>query len=147
MCGSSASPIDSADWAIVAMPSGASSRSNSRSLPALPDAMTSLSIISRARPSAQRRAGDCRAAHARAARAAVGLQHVAVDADRALAERRQVDDGAQAAADQPLDLLRAARLLALGGLAPRACVRRARQHPVFGGEPAPALATQESGHA
>ena len=39
-----------------------------------------------------------------AARAAVGLEHVAVDVDAALAERLEVDDRAQRAADQPLDL-------------------------------------------
>jgi hypothetical protein len=49
--------------------------------------------------------------------AAVGLQHVAVDLQRALAERLQVDHRAQAAADQPLDLLGAPRLLAARRLA------------------------------
>ena len=39
-----------------------------------------------------------------AARAAVGREHVAVEVDRALAERLEVDDAAQRAADQPLDL-------------------------------------------
>ena len=39
-----------------------------------------------------------------AARAAVGLEHVAVDPDRALAERLEVDHAAQRAADQALDL-------------------------------------------
>ena len=51
------------------------------------------------------------------------------------------------AADQPLDLLRASRLPAFGGLAPRARVGRARQHAVFGGEPALPLALQERRHA
>ena len=51
---------------------------------------------------------DVAAGDRRAARAAVGLQHVAVDVDRALAERLEVDDAAQRAADQPLDLDRAA---------------------------------------
>ena len=55
----------------------------------------------------------------------------------------QVDDRAQATADQPLDLLRAARLLALGRLAVAAGVGRARQHAIFGGDPALALAAQE----
>ena len=36
--------------------------------------------------------------------AAVGLDHVAVDGDLPLAERRKIDDRAQAAADQALDL-------------------------------------------
>ena len=51
------------------------------------------------------------------ARAAVGLDHVAVDGDLALAERLEIDHGAQAAADQALDLDGAAALLAGGGLA------------------------------
>ena len=42
------------------------------------------------------------------ARAAVGFEHVAVDEDRPLAERVEIDDGPQAAADQPLDFGRAA---------------------------------------
>ena len=39
-----------------------------------------------------------------AAGAAVGLEHVAVDVDRVLAERLEVDHAAQRAPDQPLDL-------------------------------------------
>jgi hypothetical protein len=81
------------------------------------------------------------------ARAAVGLQHVAVEGDGALAERGEVDDRAQAAADEALDLLGAAALLALGRLARRARMRGARQHAVFGGDPALALAAQEARHA
>ena len=49
--------------------------------------------------------------------AAVGLDHVAIDGDLALAERLEVDDGAQAAPDQALDLDGAAALLAGRGLA------------------------------
>jgi hypothetical protein len=48
--------------------------------------------------------------------------------------------GAQAAADQPLDLLGAAALLAARRLAVAARVRGARQHAVFGGHPALAAA-------
>src|SRR3546814_1765462 len=44
--------------------------------------------------------------------------------------------------DQPLDFLRAARLFAPGRLAVAARVRGAREHPVFGGHPALALAAQ-----
>ena len=55
------------------------------------------------------------------ARAAVGLQHVAIERDGALAERLQIDDRAQRAADQALDFLRAPALLAAAP--PRACVR------------------------
>ena len=52
------------------------------------------------RDSATIRAGD-----RSGARAAVGLQHVAVDRDRVLAERGQIDGSAQRAADQPRDLV------------------------------------------
>ena len=58
---------------------------------------------------AAERERDVAAGDRRAARAAVGLQHVAVDVDRALAERREVDDAAQRAADQALDLDACAR--------------------------------------
>jgi hypothetical protein len=58
----------------------------------------------------------------------------------ALAQRREVEDAAQAAADQALDLLRAAALLAARGLAVAARVRGTRQHAVFGGHPALAAA-------
>ena len=79
----------------------------------------------------------------RTARAAVGLQNVAVERDLAFSERLEVGYGAQGAADQPLDLLRATALLALGGLACAARVRRARQHAVFGRHPALPTAAQE----
>jgi hypothetical protein len=60
-----------------------------------------------------------------AAGAAVGLQHVAVEGDLAFAQGLEVGHGAQAAADQALDFLGAAGLLALGGLAAlRVCVAR-----------------------
>ena len=62
-----------------------------------------------------------------------------------LAHRGPVDDGAQAAADQALDFLRAAGLLAARRLAVAAGVGGARQHAVFGGDPALALAAQEAG--
>ena len=48
----------------------------------------------------------------RRAGAAVGLEHVAIDDDLPLAERGKIGDGAERAADQALDLLGAARLLA-----------------------------------
>ena len=74
--------------------------------------------------------------------AAVGLDHVAVDRDLPLAERLEIDDRAQAAPDQALDLDGAAALLAGRGLAPRALERGARQHAVFGGDPAAPLALE-----
>ena len=56
-------------------------------------------------------------------------------------------DRAQRAADQPLDLLRAAADLAGAGLALRARRRGARQHAVFGRDPALAGVAQERRHA
>src|SRR5690606_3974840 len=79
------------------------------------------------------------------ARAAVGLQHVAVEGDGAFAQRVAIDAGAQAAADQALDLERAPALLAARSLAVATGVGRARQHAVFGRDPARALAAQEAG--
>ena len=54
--------------------------------------------------------------------------------------------GPQATADQPLNFLGAAALLALGRLTITAGVRRTRQHAVLGRHPALALAFQEAGH-
>ena len=58
-----------------------------------------------------------------------------------------VHDGAQRAADQALDFLRAAGLFAARGLAVAAGVGGARQHAVFGGDPAQAGVAQERRHA
>ena len=77
---------------------------------------------------------------------AVGLQHVAVQGDGAFAQRPAVHAGAQGAADQALDLQRAAALLAACGLAVAAGVGGARQHAVLGRHPALALAAQEARH-
>src|SRR5208283_4781149 len=82
----------------------------------------------------------------RGARTAVGLQHVAVDGDGALSQALEVNDRAQRAADQPLNLLRAPRLLAARGLARRTGVRGSRQHAVLRGDPTLARAAQERGH-
>src|SRR5690606_25343594 len=82
----------------------------------------------------------------RGAGTAVGLQHVAIERDGALAEQLAIDAGAQRTADQSLDLQRAAALLAARGLAVAAGVGGARQHAVLGGDPAFALAAQERGH-
>ena len=89
---------------------------------------------------------DPGAGNRRGAGAAIGLDDVAIDDDLPLAELGQVDHGAQRAADQPLDFLRPARLLALGRLAVAAGVGGARQHAIFGGDPALALAAQERRH-
>ena len=84
--------------------------------------------------------GDEGAGDRRRARAAVGLEHVAVERDRSLAEGREIEDAAQRPADEALDLLRATALLAARRLAVAARVRRPRQHAVLGRQPALAAA-------
>ena len=75
-------------------------------------------------------AGDrCRAG------AAIGLQHIAIEGDRAFAKQTQIKDTAQRTADQALDFLRAAALLAARGFAVAACVGGAGQHAIFGRHP------------
>src|SRR5690606_28493338 len=76
--------------------------------------------------------------------AAISLQHVAVQGDRALAQRIAIDAGAQGAADQALDLQRPAALLAARGLAVGAGIGGAGKHPVFRRDPAAALAAEEA---
>src|SRR5439155_8625063 len=75
--------------------------------------------------------------------APVGLDHVAIDLDGALAELGEIDDDKQAAADEALDFLGEpgwppARRLALG-----ARVGRSRQHAVFGRDPSLPLAFEK----
>ena len=86
--------------------------------------------------------GDPCAGDGGRARAAVGLDDVAVDGDLALAERFEVDDGAQRPADEALDFLRATALLAGGGFTLHAVAGGARQHAVFGRHPALAAVAQ-----
>src|SRR5260370_24613177 len=81
------------------------------------------------------------------ARAAIGLQYVAIDLDLALAELAQIGHRAQAAADQPLDFLRASALPAARRLAVGARRRRTRQHPVFRGAASLAGIAQKGWHA
>src|SRR3546814_2951052 len=76
--------------------------------------------------------------------AAIGLQHIAIERDRAFAERGAIHAGTQAAPDQALNLQRASALLAAGRLALAAAMGGARQHAVFGSHPALALATQKT---
>src|SRR3546814_9097634 len=75
------------------------------------------------------------------ARAAVGLYDVAVDLDLPLAETRAVRHRAERAADQALDLMRAAG--AGGAGAVHAAAGRARQHAVLARHPAAADVAQE----
>ncbi len=90
--------------------------------------------------------GDHGAGDGGGAGAAVGLDHVAIEVQGAFAEGFEVEGGAQRAADQALDFLRAAGLLAARGFAVHARVGRARQHAVFGRQPALPFALQEAGH-
>ncbi len=83
---------------------------------------------------------DVGAGDGRGPGAAVGLEHVAVEHDRVLAERLQVDAGPQRPADQPGDLVGAAADAALDRLAVAAGVGGPRQHRVLGGDPAQAAA-------
>jgi hypothetical protein len=78
--------------------------------------------------------------------AAVGLQHVAVQGQGALAQGLEVYRRAQGAADQTLDLQGASPLLAPGRLALHALVGGARQHAVLRRDPAAALALEEGRH-
>ncbi len=72
--------------------------------------------------------GDPSAGDRGRASTAVGLQNVAIQRDLMLAQLLQVHDRAQAAADQTLDFLRPAALLAFGRFALAAGMRRAREH-------------------
>src|SRR5579884_546570 len=85
---------------------------------------------------------DIGAADRRAARAAVGLEDVAVQPQRPLAERVEVRDRAHRAPDEPLDLDRPSLLLAARRLALHALPGRGRKEGVLRGDPAAPLATQ-----
>src|SRR5581483_1727732 len=91
--------------------------------------------------------GDVRAADRGAARAAVGLEHVPVQVHRPLAEGLEVDDAAERATDQPLDLDGAAALSAARRLALRALAGRGRQQRVLRRHPAAAAPVQPARHA
>src|ERR687897_515189 len=80
-------------------------------------------------------------------RAASGLQHVAVEPERPLAERLEIRDRAHRAPDQPLDLDSPALLAAGARLASRPLSRRGRQETVLGGHPTPPGALQPARHA
>ena len=90
---------------------------------------------------------DVGARDRRAAGASVRLDDVAVDPERPLAERVEVGDGTQSAADQPLDLDRPALLLPRARLALGALARRGRQHRVLGRQPPAAAAGEPAGNA
>src|SRR5262249_49161586 len=74
------------------------------------------------------------------ARAAVGLEHVAVDRDLAFAEALEIDRGAERASDETLDLLRApARRLAASVAALASLAVCTRMHLILRRDPALAL--------
>ena len=81
-----------------------------------------------------------------AARAAIGGQHIAIKRDGHFPHRLQIRHRAQAATDQALDFLRAARLLAARGFPVTPRMGGARQHAIFRRDPTLALAAQEGGH-
>src|SRR3989338_2003130 len=83
---------------------------------------------------------DKRAGDAGGTRAAIGLDHIAIDLDGALAEFSYIDYRAQAAANQALDFLGASGLFAPGRFARHAFIGGARQHAVFRRDPALAAA-------
>ena len=85
---------------------------------------------------------DPGAGDGRRARSAVGLDDIAIDGDLTLAQRGKIEHRPQAAPDQPLDLDGAPALLAGGSLAPRALRGGARQHAVFGRDPAARLSLE-----
>ncbi len=82
-----------------------------------------------------------------APRAAIRLQHVAVDDDLVLAQGIQIHHRPQGTSDQALDLLRAAALPAALGLAAHALSGGARQHAIFGRHPAAPQPFHPAGHA
>ena len=89
------------------------------------------------------RQGDIRSGDRRGARAAIGLDDVAVEGDRPLSQPRQIHHGAERATDQPLDLVRPAADPALAGLALAALGPGTGKHAVLRGHPSGALAAQE----
>ena len=77
----------------------------------------------------------------------VSFGKTAENIERFLAKGRQVHHGAQRAADEALDFLGTARLLAGCGFAATARMRGAGQHAVFASDPALALTAQPWRHA
>ena len=81
----------------------------------------------------------------RGARAAIGLNDVAIDDHGALAQRVHIHRGAHGAPDQALDLVSAAGGAALGDFARRALGGGARQHGVLRRHPALSLLRRNGG--
>ncbi|EDT89381.1 hypothetical protein BIFLAC_06231 [Bifidobacterium animalis subsp. lactis HN019] len=79
--------------------------------------------------------GHVRSGDRRGARAAVGLEHVAIHLDRVLAERLHVNHAAQASADESGDLMGAAAHLAANRFTVGALCGGARQHRILRSDP------------
>src|SRR5690606_27191921 len=88
-----------------------------------------------------------RAGDRRGAGTAVGLDHIAIDVEGVLAQLAHVQRRTQRAADQTLDFQGAPALLAAAGFTLVTRAGGARQHAVFGGQPALPLALEEARHA
>lgn len=91
--------------------------------------------------------GDGGAGDGGGASAAISLQNVAVKDDRALAESFHIDDGAKAATDEALNLVRAATDLPSLAFACGAGEGGAGKHAVLCGDPAPAGVAQPTGNS
>mgnify|MGYP003289070592 CR=1 FL=1 len=90
--------------------------------------------------------GDVAPGDRRAAGAAVGLEHVAVDPHRALAEGGEVHHAAQRAADEALDLDRPPVWTPLRDVTPLTLAGGGRQHSVLGRHPAATLSRHPPGN-
>ena len=91
--------------------------------------------------------GDRRPGDGGGAGSTVGLEDVAVEDDGALAESLHIDDGAEGAADEALDLVGASADLAAFGLTWCAGEGGAGEHAVLGGDPAAAGVAEPAGNA
>src|SRR5229473_6462006 len=87
-------------------------------------------------PATSDRESYIRARDGRGARAAVGLQDVAVERNRAVAEHAAIRNRAQAPADQSLDFVRSPGRPAAANLSLSARMRGTRQHAVLCRDPA-----------
>ena len=80
------------------------------------------------------------------ASAAIGLQHIAVQGDRAFTQGLQIADRSKGPSNEPLDLQGAPTLLAPGRLSITPGVCGPREHAVFRGHPSAALPLHKARH-
>ena len=90
--------------------------------------------------------GDERSGNRGGARPAIGLNHIAIDPDGALAQLLQIGDRAQRSSDEPLNFLRPSTLLAPRRFASRAGQGRAGKHAILAGNPSLARVAQKHGN-